>query len=183
MLNVSYWLFESLISSEMCDLIIKETNWSEAQTASIQRKSGKEIDIEVRKTEVVFIPQISVAGSILRNAITTANFEARWNYKLTSVEQIQMTKYADGGHYKYHKDITVPNAKNEQRKLSAVLFLSNPEEYDGGEFLFKDFDIHKTKLNKGSIIVFPSFLDHKVTPVTSGERYTAVCWASGPAFS
>jgi len=182
MVNVSYWVFQSYISSEMCDLLIKETEWNKAEEGKIHTTPEGIIDKAIRKTDVVFLHQMSVPECILRSAITLANTQARWNYRLTSVERVQMGRYTEGGHYDYHKDLDVPNAKNEQRKLSAVLFLSNPEDYEGGEFEFKDMKFDEPKFPKGTIIVFPSFIDHKVNPVTSGERFSAVCWASGPAF-
>ena len=183
MLNVTYWGYQSLISSDMCNLLIKETDWDSANQGKVHKTPEGEVDLVIRKTDVVWLPTMSVAESILRSAITLANVQARWNYRLTGIEQVQMGRYKIGGHYDYHKDLDVPNAKNEQRKLSAVLFLSNPEDYEGGEFEFKDIKFDKPKFPKGTIIVFPSFLDHRVNPVISGERITAVCWASGPAFN
>jgi PKHD-type hydroxylase len=63
------------------------------------------------------------------------------------------------------------------------VLLNNPSEFDGGEFEFKELlPEQQACLSQGSIIVFPAFLDHRVKPVTKGERFSAVCWASGPAF-
>jgi PKHD-type hydroxylase len=183
MLNVNYWVFQSMISGDMCDLLIKETDWDSSHKGKIHRTPEGEVDLVVRKTDVVFLPTMSAAECILRSAITSANVSARWNYRISSSEPVQMGRYTIGGHYDYHKDLAPPNAKNEQRKLSAVLFLSNPEDYEGGEFEFKDIKFDQPKFPRGSLIVFPSFLDHKVNPVISGERFTAVCWASGPAFN
>lgn len=76
----------------------------------------------------------------------------------------------------------MPSDKKTIRKLSGVLFLSNPESYEGGNFEMEDFEMPFKKAPQGSIIIFPSYLTHRVTPVLSGERYTAVCWATGPAF-
>jgi PKHD-type hydroxylase len=74
------------------------------------------------------------------------------------------------------------NMKKIFLSVSAVLFLSNPKDYEGGAFEFEDLQTQIDKPTQGSIIVFPSYVKHGVTPVTSGERYTAVCWAMGPAF-
>lgn len=70
------------------------------------------------------------------------------------------------------------------RKLTFVLQLSDPSEYDGGRFEFggnvplqldpKDF------LPKGSILVFPSLFQHRVTEVTRGTRHSLVGWIEGP---
>lgn len=183
MLNVNYWVFQSAISSEMCDLLVKETDWGKAEEGAIHETNEGVVNTSIRKTDVVFLPLMAPAEGIVRNAIVLANSGARWNYKLTGVEPVQMGRYTIGGHYDYHMDTENPNAKNEQRKLTAVMFLSDPNEYEGGEFEFKHLKFEQPKFPKGSIIVFPSFLEHKVNPVLSGERITAVCWAHGPAFT
>jgi PKHD-type hydroxylase len=67
-----------------------------------------------------------------------------------------------------------------QRKLSAVLMLSDQNDYEGGELEIRDVD--PIKLNQGSIIIFPSPLFHRVKEVTKGNRFSAVAWAVGPAF-
>jgi PKHD-type hydroxylase len=58
------------------------------------------------------------------------------------------------------------------------MLLSDPSEFEGGEFQFQENE--SVKMKKGSVIAFPSFLKHQVTPVTSGKRYSAVCWINGP---
>ena len=64
--------------------------------------------------------------------------------------------------------------------------LSNPSEYEGGVFELTDADFTKQdKFNlkqKGSVLIFPSFIKHRVTPVTKGERKSLVGWIEGPSF-
>jgi PKHD-type hydroxylase len=77
-----------------------------------------------------------------------------------------------------------PCAENFQRKLSCSVQLSDENDYEGGDLLFQpgsDKEIIVPK-KQGSIIVFSSMLRHKVAPVTSGTRYSAVAWMRGPAF-
>ena len=81
------------------------------------------------------------------------------------------------------------NFHGKVRKLSCIVFLSNPSDYTGGQLKF-DFrnnavgcNIQEIKQNgKGNMIVFPSFLWHKVFPVLSGERYSLVSWYVGKPF-
>lgn len=70
------------------------------------------------------------------------------------------------------------------RKLSAVIMLSNPDEYIGGELEFftgessiKQNETKTISLNQGDIVVFPSYMLHKVNPVTKGERITIIAFA------
>ena len=67
------------------------------------------------------------------------------------------------------------------RKLSITIILSDSIEYDGGEFVFEKGGDEVFK-NQGTVIVFPSFIRHRVNPVTKGIRYSLVNWFTGPAF-
>ncbi len=69
------------------------------------------------------------------------------------------------------------------RKLSMVLQLSDPSEYEGGDLeLFTSANPIITKKQKGIIHAFPSYVMHRVTPVTKGVRKTLVVWIAGPRF-
>jgi PKHD-type hydroxylase len=63
------------------------------------------------------------------------------------------------------------------RKVSTVCLLNDPSEFEGGEFELEGDRVFKMK--QGSVISFPSFLRHRVKPVTSGNRMSAVCWILG----
>lgn len=99
------------------------------------------------------------------------------------VEDFQFTVYegSQKGHYDWHQDsganTTVP------RKLSLVMQLSSPEDYEGGILELKtsknDLQVER---KRGLITVFPSYQLHRVTPVTSGTRLSLVAWISGPKF-
>ena len=68
-----------------------------------------------------------------------------------------------------------------KRKISIVLQLSDPEEYEGWNFeLFVNRKITKLPNSKGTVILFPSYCMHRVTPITKGERKSLVLWATGP---
>ena len=87
------------------------------------------------------------------------------------------TYYGDGGHYDWHADLG-PGLSN--RKLSAVLQLSDPSEYEGGELQINiGGSILTVPREKGLLCFFPSFLLHRVTPLTSGTRTSLVTWLCG----
>ena len=98
------------------------------------------------------------------------------------VEHLQYTVYRDnGGHYDWHTDRGDMNLS--PRKLSLVLQLSDPSEYEGGDLeLFTGLEPTKVEKRKGLVVAFPSFTLHRVTPVTSGTRRSLVVWLSGPKF-
>lgn len=100
------------------------------------------------------------------------------------VEDFQYTVYEANkkSHYNWHMDKGLINGMSP-RKLSLVLQLSDPSEYKGGdlEFMTGSEPIVATK-KKGLIYVFPSWIMHRVTPVTKGTRRSLVVWAAGPKF-
>jgi len=166
----------------MCDLILKEIDWSKGQDGGFMHAGETYINPDKRQTNLVFVNPMELVGCIMQSYIGLANIQANWNYATSYIEPVQIGHYKVGGHYDWHSDSYNPDEFGNQRKLSSILILSNPDDYEGGLLELKDLDSPIPKLPKGSIIVFPSVLPHRVTAVTSGERFTAVAWAMGPAF-
>jgi PKHD-type hydroxylase len=99
------------------------------------------------------------------------------------VEHLQYTVY-DGkdDHYTWHLD-RGGSTSQAPRKLSLVLQLSDPSEYEGGDLeIFEGPEPTVVKKEKGLVVAFPSFVLHRVTPVTKGIRKTLVVWLTGPRF-
>ena len=105
--------------------------------------------------------------------------EEMWNFDIWGFgDGLQYTKYyGNGGHYDWHADLG-PGISN--RKLSCVLQLSTPEEYDGGELQMNPGgSIISVPKGLGTLCFFPSFLLHRVTPLSSGVRLSLVTWFCG----
>jgi len=136
--------------------------------------------------------------------VNIANKNAGWNFEWDRSEACQFTKYKHNQYYDWHCDSWDKPYEREDkndpdngkiRKLSMTCQLTDGSEYTGGEleFDFRNYDPHmrddskhrvqcKEILPKGSIIVFPSFVWHRVKPVTSGTRYSLVVWNLGRPF-
>lgn len=89
--------------------------------------------------------------------------------------------YQDGGHYGTHCDaalMRLPEAGLTIRSdLSATLFLSDPQDYDGGELVIEEsYGAQAVKLAAGDMVLYPSSSLHQVTPVTRGARLCAISW-------
>lgn len=182
MLNNFFWVYPGVIAPALCDYMVKTAPWKDKFAAELSvDNENLFVDDDIRKTEVTFTTPFTPLGCMMQTYTTLANKEAGWNFDITEFEKIQVGKYEEGGHYDWHIDSFVPDKDKKQRKLSAVAFLSDPNSYEGGVFEFK-IALLPEKMPKGTIIVFPSVLEHRVTAVDSGTRYTAACWASGPAF-
>lgn len=101
------------------------------------------------------------------------------------VPEIQYSTYEVGDHYNWHVDVNWEDPYMYDRKISIVIILSDPEEYEGGALRFKlgvgglPFEDNPPK---GTVITFPSYLRHKVEPITKGNRTSIVMWAEGPRF-
>jgi PKHD-type hydroxylase len=119
----------------------------------------------------------------LTDAVIEAN-NNQFEYDIECIESLQFTKYSylEEGEHDKHVDPIIWNLPTN-RKLTFVLQLSDPTEYEGGDLILWNSRNPKTMEKKlGRIIFFPSNVLHQVTPVTVGYRYTIVGWVHGPVF-
>jgi PKHD-type hydroxylase len=120
----------------------------------------------------------------LLNAAQEIN-EKDYNFDLWGFDHFQYTVYNVNEEYKAHADIiyTASKFKSLTRKLSISLVLS--DNYEGGEFQIinaEQSEASTVEQKKGRLIVFPSWMVHKVKPVTRGVRKSIVVWVVGPNF-
>ena len=89
-------------------------------------------------------------------------------------------RYEGGQSFGNHVDNAIRQAANGSRlrtDLSATLFLSEPEEYDGGELVVEDtYGVHAVKLQAGHMVLYPAMSLHRVTPVSRGARVSSFFW-------
>ena len=175
-----YWAWEGVVDPEFCDYILSKSDWDNAESAKVAHGDGR-VDSEKRITKVVWHDTHSPIAAVTYHYMMMANELAGWNFNIKYPQKVQVGKYVDGGHYDWHVDSFAPFENGLQRKLSCSLLLNDASEYEGGALEIKDVT-KAVPTKKGSVIVFPSILLHRVTPVTSGVRYSAVCWALGDAF-
>jgi PKHD-type hydroxylase len=180
MVHNLYWMWNNEVDPAFCDFVISSIDWYKSAKGSYTSGSGKSSDPVIRDTDVVFAPPMHPVAPLLEKYIMRANAAAGWGYDIVNFQDPQLGRYGTGGHYDWHADTAVPDCDNFQRKLSAVLLLN--DEFSGGDLEFEATQDKTPLKTKGSVIVFPSFLKHRVLPVTSGVRYSAVSWAMGPAF-
>ena len=105
--------------------------------------------------------------------------DSMWGYSYTGYEPFQYSEYKIGDHFDWHIDQNQFTG-TEIRKISFSLGLSNKNEYEGGDLIIKSSDQENNyKLDRGDIVVFPSWMLHKVTPITKGKRRVVVGWGEG----
>jgi PKHD-type hydroxylase len=176
-MNFAYWKWDKVIPKEYCDLIINHARWEKESNGRVHDESTFTVNKKIRNNSVVWESDLSVVGCIADKYIRLANVNAGWNFNIDKTENIQISKYKVNQYYDWHEDSKF-NLENP-RKLSFSLQLN--DEFEGGLLEFKDI-ADQPIMEQGSIIVFPSLIEHRVLPVTSGIRYSAVTWMGGPAF-
>jgi PKHD-type hydroxylase len=208
-MNISnyYWYFQSAIPPRICDDIIKY-GLSQAETMA---RTGGYGDRELTKQEIKDMKRKRNSDLVWLNDawiykeiqpyVNQANRNAGWNFEWDFSESCQFTKYKLNQYYDWHCDswdkpyVEEGPIKGKIRKLSMTFQLTDGSEYEGGEleFDFRNYDPHmrdeskhlrqaREILPKGSIIVFPSFVWHRVKPITKGVRYSLVMWSLGYPF-
>ena len=179
--------------------IERENGTSRKKDGTFKKSTLKKLHVK-RKSDIVWLNDTWIYKE-LHPYVHQANEKAGWNFEWDWSESCQFTKYGVGQYYGWHCDswdrpYNKPNDPAQHgkiRKLSMTISLSDPSEYEGGnlEFDFRnqvDWENNKkAKVHscneirpRGSIIVFPSFVWHRVAPVTRGTRYSLVVWNLGP---
>jgi len=165
---------------KMCETLEKEDGVILNDTGDGFKEGG-----DIRKSKVAWVVDTQVDELIWRYVTMANNLMFGFDIRKDFAVQYTTYKGEDEGHYDWHQDMDFINDKYSDRKLSVVIQLSDGSEYEGGDFLFEfNTDIHKVEgfRTKGSILVFPSFLKHKVEKVTNGTRNSLVSWVMGPNF-
>ena len=141
----------------------------------------------IRRADLVWLedhPQADWVLTRMAHIVAQANRES-FGFDLEEfAESPQIARYGAErqGHFDWHSDIGA-GALAAKRKLTIVVQLSDPAEYEGGQLeLRPDAAITTSPRQKGMAMVFPSFVLHRVTPVTAGERLSLTLWSHGPAF-
>jgi len=203
-----YYSFPGVLSTKFCNELIQfglSKQEKLALTGGFEDKnlSQKEIkDLKKkRNSNIVWLNDPWIYRQIIPY-VWEANEKAGWNFDLELSEDCQFTKYKINQYYDWHCDswskaYDRPGKwdHGKIRKLSVTCQLTDGSEYTGGElqFDFRNYepDRRKRKLHevncqqiykKGSIVVFPSHVWHRVKPVTQGTRYSLVIWTLGKPF-
>jgi PKHD-type hydroxylase len=185
----AYW--EGFLSDEEINQILAMPEWLNTDEARIKTEiSGNAgiLNTNIRKTDICWMsPNKNNAHiwSKLSAVVSKINSEF-FHFNLTGFyEPAQLGLYtADKqSYYEWHTDAS-PKDENVPRKLSMVLMLSDPSEFEGGELQLKTESDNPITLEqkRGRAWFFPSWVLHRVTPVTKGVRRSLVLWVGGPEF-
>lgn len=155
------------------------------EKAQIGGGEGGKVNDKIRRSELNWLnkdPECAWVFERLAHVVASLNADY-FGFELTGFgEALQLTNYHEArqGTYTWHQDF---GSLGTSRKLSMVLQLSDPNEYEGGELqILTSKEPTSIQKKRGLITVFPAWTLHQVTPVVKGTRQTLVAWISGPAF-
>ena len=182
--HVDYYRFIKAIPEETIDALRQILDTKELHDAQVGDDGGM-VNKSTRRSKIFWLPKTDEFVELYKTfheLVGKCNTDF-YHFKLTEItEHIQYTVYKseDQGYYDWHIDMGPDKAR---RKLSLVCQLSDPSEYEGGELQINSGRILIPEKEKGTVILFPSYLLHRVTPVTKGTRRSLVLWIEGPAFT
>lgn len=175
----SFAYHENVFTKAQCESIIKLGK----DNLDFAKVGGGDIDKKVRDSKTSWLnPNENDTWIFQRITDVILNLNHQFfNFDLWGMaEGLQFTEYsAPNGCYNFHTDCVY---KGVIRKLSLSVQLSDPNDYEGGEFIInngKEMILPKTQ---GTLFAFPSYALHGVKPVTKGTRYSLVAWITGPQF-
>lgn len=182
----AYW--ENFLSEEDINYLIEQSKNETGQACIGGANNESVINAAIRTTDISWVnlnDENMRLWEKISEAVSKVNAQF-FKFDLSGFYepmQIGTYKAESGGHYDWHIDASNTDM-NTPRKLSMVMSLSDPSEFEGGELLIKtnrDTPI-SLELKKGRAWFFPSYVLHKVTPVTKGVRKSLVIWIGGPEF-
>ena len=157
---------------------------SHFDTASEKARIGQgRLDQGVRRSQVAALERNPGSEQIFQRIWEIAQLlnQTYFRFDIRDIEPgIQIAQYdaADSGGYGWHIDFS---PEKQTRKISISVQLSDTGSYRGGDLEFGSTDkVAKGERTRGAVIAFPSFLRHRVAPVTKGTRYSLVAWIVGP---
>ena len=200
--------FNDGLDKDACDKIIRLAEDKLAPADEETHDRPLENLEDPKKTDIVWTDEQWIYDAVWPS-MAQANKEAGWKYEISSAETFQIARYKKGMFYDWHADgkgdhfsvYDTPTNKlthGRTRKLSMSAILN--DDYEGGEFQIVKYDylkplmretwvdhlpenhISTVEVEKGTIIIFPSDMYHRVKPVTKGIRYTLTLWFLGPPY-
>ena len=144
-------------------------------------------DHNLRRADLVWLDEVEGAEWVMDRMIALVRDANRavFDFDITDfAESAQIARYGAEreGHFGWHSDIGEGRLA-ERRKLTIVVQLSEPDAYAGGALeLMPGAGVIEADRSRGTATLFPSFVLHRVTPVTAGERHSLTIWCHGAPF-
>lgn len=173
-----------IFSKEQCNWVINLKNKINPLPALVGGETDQDsFKKDIRDAQIYAIPLDDSTEPLYRKIMLISQVVNKdYRFDIDGIPHpLQLIHYKDGGHYSWHCDNNF--MKFNRRKISVVVTLSDPSTFEGGDLILNT-DGRKFTMDKeqGMVVTFPSFILHKVTPVTKGERWSLVSWIEGSPF-
>lgn len=168
-----------VLTPQECDRIIALAEAATLRDGTVDDTTT--VNMKARNSSITFVPQPD--GAWIYDKVIGLSLQSNrelWNFQLDGAEPMQIARYESGQHYVGHVDIGLEEPLS-LRKLSVVIQLSDPADYDGGELVLYSSG-ESTEIaprERGAMTVFPSYTLHQVKPVIRGRRYSLAHWIIG----
>lgn len=185
-----YRAWPGVFPDEVCDAAIAAFDGYELTPAGVESATGeRRVAAERRSAAHLFVDPEHWVGSLVTHFAHLGNMI--WRRDISGLGTLSIVRYDEGGHFDWHIDDVAYRAQSYpglgaglDRKISVSVNLSDPSDYEGGDLEFRDGlgrPVAGPDLRpRGSVVVFPSSVGHRVTPVTRGSRFALVGWLVGP---
>ena len=189
-LKYYYWYYKNALPGWLCDALVSNVlKDQQIKTGLVNPKKGGVTDLKIRDSNICFLTD-QWLKSVLTFYMQDANQRAGWNFDIENSEDTQFTIYNKDQYYDWHVDQDLDPYqqgayKGLTRKISLSVSLNDESKYEAGDFKFgynNRETVCKELKQKGTVVVFPSFIHHKVEPVKKGVRYSMVKWFLGKSF-
>ena len=173
-----FHIWQSALSKEQIIEILNLVDNNSLLNAPVFSSSKS---IQKKRSSKIYWINESWVQKLLWEYILEAN-KKTFHVDVINQSEIQFTEYrsVEGGKYDWHHDVNWNAQEGLDRKLSISIQLSDKTDYEGGDFEFEEIKSSMDFKAIGTIIIFPSYLRHRVTKVTSGTRRSLVAWFYGP---
>jgi PKHD-type hydroxylase len=177
-----YAWFDNVFSDTELDMIASMFDEDELKIGTTSDDNKQSLDI--RDSKIRFLESSLEENKWIFQRLTATVQQANnqfFQFELDRIESLQYTTYKKNQYYRDHLDLMYKSPSNAVRKLSFSVQLSDPNDYKGGDLLLKiSSDPTQVKKTRGTVIFFPSYVLHEVTPVKQGVRKSLVGWVTGP---
>ena len=198
-----YLWFNNVLDEQTCEKIRKlaQGKWvpstlfldSITDEEHAPKLTTSHVNEEVRISDVCWITEQWIY-ELIWNQMEESNKLSGWKLDISAVEEVQLTRYKKGGHYKWHRDGNQDSwsaydrpgdshLDGNVRKISMSLILN--DDFEGGALEFASYydgecNVISIDAKAGDMIFFTSAMEHRVAPITKGVRYSLVSWFVGP---
>lgn len=185
--TLDYFKWEKYVED---DVLLKSIQPSDEDwyPAEIGGAGDSTVDKKIRNHNVASIAYNTDTAPVfncLHKGVEAINFW-HYNYKLWTMEDVQISNFETKQFYSMHSDRTYLKDKSE-RKLTVIVGLSDADSYQGGEVVLSPHGNKKYetshRLNRGDLLVFPCWVPYEIKPVKEGCMQQLTTWVYGPKFN